>query len=64
MAEENVEIVRRIYDAVARGDNATVLAAYDAEVEFDFFRSPFREMLDHPVFRRRGGSPQLYPRAV
>jgi ketosteroid isomerase-like protein len=50
MAEGNVEIVRRIYDAVARGDNATVLAAYDAEVEVDFSRSPFREVLDCPIF--------------
>jgi ketosteroid isomerase-like protein len=55
MAEENVEIVRRIYDAVARGDNATVLAAYDAEVEFDFSRSPFREVLDHPIFHGAEG---------
>ena len=45
-----MEIVRRIYDAVARGDNATVLAAYDTEVEFDFSRSPFREVLDRPIF--------------
>ena len=43
-----MEIVRRIYEAVARGDNATVLAAYDAEVEFDFSRSPFREIIDRP----------------
>ncbi len=34
-----MEIVRRIYDAVARGDAATVLSLYDAEVEFDFSRS-------------------------
>ena len=55
MAEENVEIVRRIYDAVARGDNASVLAAYDAEVEFDFSRSPFREVLDRPIFHGAEG---------
>ena len=50
-----MEIVRRIYDAVARGDNATVLAAYDAEVEFDFSRSPFREVLDCPIFHGAEG---------
>jgi ketosteroid isomerase-like protein len=40
MSEENVEVVRRVYDAVARGDTATVLALYHPEVEFDFSRSP------------------------
>jgi ketosteroid isomerase-like protein len=31
MSEENVEIVRRIYEAAVRRDAATVLARYDAE---------------------------------
>jgi ketosteroid isomerase-like protein len=35
MSEENVEIVRRVYDAAARHDSATVLALYDPEVELD-----------------------------
>jgi ketosteroid isomerase-like protein len=39
MSQENVEIVRRVYDAVARHDTATVLAAYDPEVEWDLSRS-------------------------
>ncbi len=33
MSEENVEIVRRVYDAVGRRDTETVLTLYDAEVE-------------------------------
>ena len=40
MSEENVEIVRRVYDAVARRDAETVLALYDAEVEWDWTRVP------------------------
>jgi ketosteroid isomerase-like protein len=36
MSRENVEIVERIYEAVARRDRASVLALYDAEVEVDF----------------------------
>jgi ketosteroid isomerase-like protein len=32
---ENVEIVRRIYEAAGRGDSATVLALYDPDVELD-----------------------------
>ena len=32
MSQENVEIVRRLYDALARGDTATVLALFDPQV--------------------------------
>ena len=35
MSRVNVEIVRRVYDAIARGDTATVLAAYDPEIEWE-----------------------------
>jgi ketosteroid isomerase-like protein len=38
MSQENVEIVRRIYDAAGRRDAATVLALYDSEVELDCTR--------------------------
>ena len=37
MLQENIEIVRRVYDAAARRDTATVLALYDPEIEWDFF---------------------------
>jgi ketosteroid isomerase-like protein len=40
MSEENVEIVRRAFDAVARRDTEAVLALYDPEVEWDSSRSP------------------------
>jgi ketosteroid isomerase-like protein len=55
MSEENVEIVRRVYEAVARGDTGAVLAAYDTEVEWDFRRSPFRDFLKYDVYRGHGG---------
>jgi ketosteroid isomerase-like protein len=35
VSHENVEIVRRVYEAADRRDTATVLALYDAEVELD-----------------------------
>jgi ketosteroid isomerase-like protein len=35
-----MEIVRRVYDAAARRDRATVLALYDPEVELDLSRIP------------------------
>jgi ketosteroid isomerase-like protein len=40
MSREDVKVVRRVYDAVARRDAATVLALYDPEVELDGTRLP------------------------
>jgi ketosteroid isomerase-like protein len=53
MSEENVEIVRQLYDAIDRGDTATVLALYDPEIEWHFARSPFRNFVRHDVYRGR-----------
>jgi ketosteroid isomerase-like protein len=38
MSQENVEIVRRVYDAAARRDGEAVLALYDPEIEWDWTR--------------------------
>jgi ketosteroid isomerase-like protein len=35
MSHENTEIVRRVYEAAARRDAATVLALYDPDIELD-----------------------------
>jgi ketosteroid isomerase-like protein len=35
MSGENVEVVRRVYDAARRRDSEAVLALYDPEVELD-----------------------------
>jgi uncharacterized protein len=40
MSQENVEIVREVYDAATRRDTATVLALYDPEIEWDFLTGP------------------------
>jgi ketosteroid isomerase-like protein len=40
MPEENVEIVRRAYEAAAQRDAAAVIALYRPEVEWDISRSP------------------------
>jgi ketosteroid isomerase-like protein len=53
MSEENVEIVRQLYNAIDRGDTATVLALYDPEIEWHFARSPFRNFVRHDVYRGR-----------
>jgi len=45
MSQENVEIVRRVYEAVARRDTATVLSLYDPNVEWDGARSRWAEVM-------------------
>jgi ketosteroid isomerase-like protein len=55
MSQENVEIVRRVYDAVSRGDSASVLAAYDPDVEMDFTRSPLLRFFRQDVYRGHEG---------
>ena len=55
MSRENVELVRRVYEAIARGDAGTVLSAYDPEVVWEFFRSPFREFLRQDSYRGHDG---------
>jgi ketosteroid isomerase-like protein len=55
MSQPNVEIVRRVYDAIDRGDAATVLALYDPKIEWDFARSPFRSLFKHDIYRGHDG---------
>jgi ketosteroid isomerase-like protein len=45
MSRENVEVVRRVYEAIARGDSEAVLALYDPEVEWDMTGFPYGEMM-------------------
>ena len=55
MSRGNLEVVRRVYEAVAVGDSEAVLAIYDPDVEFDFSRSPFAGVLENGVFRGHEG---------
>lgn len=56
MPPENVEIVRRIFEAVARRDSAAVLGLYDPEVVWDHTRGPAREVMGEPcVYRGHEG---------
>lgn len=45
MSAENVEVVRRLYDAVARRDTEAVLELYDSEIEWDGSRNRWSEVL-------------------
>ena len=38
MSQENVEVVRQVFDAAARRDQATALALYHPEIEWDTSR--------------------------
>jgi ketosteroid isomerase-like protein len=55
MSEENVEIVRRVYDAAARRDSAAVLALYDPEVEWDMTRGGLGGVVDRDVYHGHDG---------
>ena len=45
MSRENVEVVRRVYEAVVRRDTDAVLALYDSEVEWDYTRGLFADVV-------------------
>ena len=55
MSQENVEIVRRVYEAVARDDAKTVMALYDPDVEFDFSRGPLGSFMERGVYHGYDG---------
>jgi ketosteroid isomerase-like protein len=42
MSQEDVEVVRRVFEASARRDSDAVLALYDPDVEWDAARFPTR----------------------
>ena len=60
MSEENVEIVRRIYDAVAREDAPAVFDFYDPEVEWDMSRGPLAGLTAWGVYRGHDGLRQFF----
>ncbi len=54
MSRENVDVVRRVFAAAARGDTASVLALYDPDVEWDASRTS-RGVMAGRVARGRDG---------
>ena len=55
MSEETVEIVRDIYEAVARRDTETVLGLYDPDVEWDFSRSSYKNVTGRDRYQGHEG---------
>jgi ketosteroid isomerase-like protein len=50
MSQENVEIVRCVFDAIARRDADALLALYDPEVEWDTSHSPLAPLGEGGVY--------------
>lgn len=44
MSQENVDLVRRFYDALDKRDVSAVLAVYSPEVEFDVSHDVWAEL--------------------
>ena len=57
MSEENVEVVRRVYEAAAHRDAPTVLELYDPEVELDATRLG---VTDSDVYHGHDGLQSLF----
>ena len=57
MSEENVEVVRRVYEAAAHRDGPTVLEHYDPEVELDATRLG---VTDSDVYHGHDGLQSLF----
>ncbi len=55
-----MEIVRRVYEAVARGETDTILGLYDPEVEWDASQSPYRALLGRDVYRGHEGLARFF----
>lgn len=55
MSREDLEIVRRVYEAATRGDAATVLALYDPEVEWDTRGHPAGDIIGHGLYHGHEG---------
>jgi ketosteroid isomerase-like protein len=55
MSKKNVEIVRRVYDAVARGDSASILALYDPGIELRAAPGTLGDRIAGGVYRGHDG---------
>jgi ketosteroid isomerase-like protein len=55
MSQENVEVVRRVFDASAQRDADTVFSLFDPEAEWDNSRGPFKDLIGAGVYRGHEG---------
>jgi ketosteroid isomerase-like protein len=55
MSQENVEVVRRIYESSARHDAETVLSLYDPDLEIESIRVPLTQLIGGDTIRGHEG---------
>jgi ketosteroid isomerase-like protein len=60
MSRENVEIVRRVFEASARRDRAAVLALYDPEIELDLSRIPLAGLTGRATYLGHEGLRSMF----
>ena len=61
MSRENVEVVRQVYEAVARRDAASVMSLYDPAIEWDGSRLAWAAVLPGTArFRGHDGLRELF----
>jgi len=60
MSQENVEIVRQLFDAIARRDSPAALVLYDEDFEWDFSRVPWGEVAGQGVHHGRDALQKVY----
>ena len=60
MSEDNVELVRKLFEAAARGDSEAVLSLYHPEVELDSSRSALGRLVGGEVYRGYNGVRRFY----
>jgi ketosteroid isomerase-like protein len=52
---DNLEIVRRVFDAAGRRDRRAIIALYDRAVELDYSRGPLAGLIGAGTYRGRQG---------
>ncbi len=60
MPRENVEVVRSVYEAIARRDSAAIFALYDPDVELDGSRLPEAGLDGERITRGHEGLRRLF----
>ncbi len=60
MSQENVEIVRKVYDAVARRDDVTPFEFYAEEIVWDLSRWEAAFLDSEPIYRGHDGVRQSW----
>ncbi len=60
MSRENVQVVRRVFDAVSRRDGEAVLALYDMDFEWDYSRVAWGDLAGPGIYRGREAMRSFY----